>query len=411
MTQFLRKRIPVSELQLGMYVCGLDCSWFDSPFLRHRFHIRDRKQITALRGACRHVTIDLRRGADVPPLSAVSLEEPVSTLPSTAIEPATSEESLALEAEMRAAAAVHQRASGVVERLLEDVRLGRSLNLEGPREVVRELAASVLREPNALLCLSQLKSRGRYTIRHSVNASIFILTFARHLALPREVMNELGLGALLHDIGKLRVPDEILNKPGKLTKTELELARRHPHYGKQLLDGKSVGAVAVDLVYNHHERLDGSGYPRGLKGRELSLYARMLAIVDVYDAITSQRVYGDPIPTQDAMRLLYQLRSKSFDARLVEQFIQCLGVYPAGSLVEMDSGEVGVVVKVNEADRTRPVVKLLLDGAKRPLDDPPMVDLTRPFGDRAPITIEKVIAPLEWKGSLGSLWSEVPGSA
>lgn len=415
----MRKRIEVSELRIGMYVCELDCSWIDSPFLFHRFVIRQRKQIEALRRACRHVTIDPRRGVDVV-VSNVSLPEtaPEPTIdvmdmsPSPSLLPpmVAADEAvlLSLEEELGRAGEAHDKAFQVVERLFEDARLGRSLNMDQTRETVKALAASVVREPHALLCLSQLKARGPYTAQHSLNVAIFTLVFARYQGLSPEVQHDLGLGALLHDIGKLRVPDEIINKPDKLSRNEFELAKRHPHYGKRMLEKCGLGEVVLDVVYNHHERVDGSGYPRGLKGREISLYARMVGMIDVYDAVTSPRVYGDPVSSQEAMRMLYKWRMKDFGGRLVEQFIHCLGVYPAGSLVEMDSGEVALVVQVNEADRTRPVVKLLLDGDKHPLREPPLIDLTRPFGDRAPMTIERVLDPLEWKGRLEGFVEESP---
>ena len=397
----MRKRIGVDQLRLGMVVRELDRSWFESPFLRHRFTIRDRATLERLREACDWVVIDTRRGADVAPAANVRPEE-VAPQPVAA----TREEARSLARELGTASRLHQQATGVLERVLDDVRLGRGVDSVRTRRVVKGLTESLVREPSALLCLTQLKSASRYAAQHSVNVCIFTLVFARHLGLPADSLHDLGLGALLLDVGKVRVPAEILDKPGPLTPAEFALVKRHTHYGRRLLEREGMGEAVLEIVSDHHERIDGSGYPRGLKGHEIGLHARIVGLVDVYDAVTSARVYGGAVSTLEAMRMLYQWRYQQFDHRLVEKFIQCLGVYPAGSLVEMDSGEVGVVVQVNARNRTRPVVKLLLDGHKHPLPETPLVDLTRPFGDRAPMTIGKVLDPLDWHERLGEMWSE-----
>ena len=398
----MRKRIDVSQLRLGMFVCGLDRSWLDSPFLLHRFHVRNRKQLEQLRASCRQVVIDTRLGADVAPVANVEAAPTVLPRPVAA----TREEAHSLARELGTASRVHREATGVLEQVLDDARLGCGIDSERTRKVVRELTESLVREPSALLCLTQLKCASRYAAQHSVNVCIFTLVFARHLGLPKEVLHDIGLGALLLDVGKVKVPKEILDKPGKLTPAEFALVKRHTLYGRRMLEQAGMGEVVLEIVSDHHERVDGSGYPRGLKGREIGLYARIVGLVDVYDAVTSARVYGGAVSSLEAMRMLYEWRYQQFDHRLVEKFIQCLGVYPAGSLVEMDSGEVAVVVQVNAGHRTRPVVKLLLDNHKHPLPEAPLVDLTRPFGDRAPMTIGKVLDPLDWHDRLGEVWSE-----
>ncbi|GAB6042625.1 HD-GYP domain-containing protein [Endothiovibrio diazotrophicus] len=397
------RRIDVDGLRVGMFVCRLDRSWLETPFFRHRFLIRNRKQLEQLRAACRQVTIDTEQGLDLPPAANITAEE---LAPAQLLVAATEEQAHSLGRELVTAGGAHREASGVLEQVLDDVRLGRGVDTQRTRQVVKGLTESVVREPSALLCLTQLKTRSRYAAQHSVNVCIFTLVFARHLGLPGEVMHDLGLGALLLDVGKARIPVEILDKPDKLTPAEFALVKRHTLYGRRILEQHGVSDLVLEVVSDHHERIDGSGYPRGLKGKEIGLYARIVGLVDVYDAITSARVYGDPVSTLEAMRLLYQWRYQQFDHRLVEKFIQCLGVYPAGSLVEMDSGEVGVVVRVNARNRTRPVVRLLLDRSKRPLAEAPLVDLTRPMEDGASMTIGKVLDPLAWQDRLGEMWNE-----
>ena len=415
----MKKRIDVNQLTLGMFVCGIDRRWMDTPFVRHKFMVRTGKQLEQLRGHCREVTIDTSRGEDVPASGTTEAAAP-ATKPSSpaprpkrepSLVPASREETRSLERELARAASAHKEASGVLERVLDDVRLGRSIDTERSRQVVKGLTESVVRNPNALLCLTQLKDRDRYTSQHSVNVCIFTLAFARHIGIPKGKMEALGVGALLHDVGKMRVPLKVLNKPGPLTNVEFSEMKRHPEYSRELLARQSgVDPITVDVAYSHHERINGGGYPRGLKGREISLHARMVAIVDVYDAITSARVYHDPVSPLEALQRLYQWRYKDFDNRLVEKFIQCLGVYPAGSLVELESGEVGVVVEVNGESRTRPVVKLLLDRDKRPLETAALLDLSNPPSADAPPAIAKVLDPLDWQDGLGERWSRELGA-
>ena len=242
--------------------------------------------------------------------------------------------------------------------------------------------------------MSQLKNRDEYTTQHSLNVSIFSILFGRHLGLPERQMRTLGYGALLHDIGKMRVPLEILNKPGRLTDKELALLKKHPEYGRDILsEGEGIPSSVIDIVYSHHERIDGSGYPQGLMGEEISRNVYIVAIADVYDAETSDRSYRMGISPHEALSLMYGLMPQTFPSELVEEFIRCLGIYPVGSVVELDSGEVCVVMTVNRRMSLRPLLVMVLDRNKQPLPAYKMLDIEIHAQAGSDVKIKKILQP------------------
>jgi len=224
---------------------------------------------------------------------------------------------------------------------------------------------------------------------------VLTITFGRHLGLSVRQLNLAGMGGLLHDIGKLRTPLEILNKPGKLTDEEFAIMRAHPDHGREILEANpGIPAAVIDVAFTHHERLHGHGYPRGLKADEISLWSKMVAIVDVYDAITSNRIYHDGMNATEALTRMYEWRERDFDPVLLEQFTQCIGIYPIGTLVELHGGEVGIVISTNPELRLRPKVLVVLDEEKRPYYPTRVVDLAQ-FVDREEgiYAINKVLEP------------------
>lgn len=301
-----------------------------------------------------------------------------------------------LDEERGRAQALHDHARSVVAALLEAVRWGGRPDLEPAASAVRQLLASVSRNPNALLSLTRLKDPDRYTSMHSVNVCVFALAFGQQLGLGRRGLYELGLGALLHDLGKMRVPRDILDKAGPLTAAESRRMRMHPAHGRDLLAAHGdLPQAALAAVYLHHERHDGTGYPEGLSGREIPLFARVVALCDVYDALTSPRGYSAPVSELVALRTLCEGRGTAFHPRLVDTFIRCIGVYPVGSLVVLSSGEIALVTSVHPEDRSRPVVKPLFDSKQRPYRTPRSLDLHTGPRDAAgrPTTIRKVLDP------------------
>lgn len=391
----MKRKLAVDDLACGMYVCELDRPWLESPCLFQGFFIQNEDQLRDLKVGClkdcSHVFIDTLKGADLDP------HKRVRVLPAPGEE--TGEvrypRAVSVEEELGQATKARKAASDLIDKVFANVLKGETPQLPEVRRVVSDLVESVIRNPDAQMCLCQLKNRDEYTAQHSINVCVLTITFGRHLGLGRSALNLLGTGALLHDIGKLKTPLEILNKPGRLTEEEFAIMKEHPAHGRAVLSEiPGIPPEAIDVAFSHHERLHGHGYPRGLKSDEISVWSKIVAIVDVYDAITSDRVYHDGMAPTEALTKMYEWRHRDFDPELLEQFIQCIGIYPIGSLVELSSGEVGVVISINPQFRLRPKVALVLDGDKKPYFPTRIVDLAQSMEDDEPgDTILRVLEP------------------
>lgn len=374
----MKRKLDLSDLATGMYVCELDRPWLESQCLFQGFFIQSDQHLRELRSGClsdcRYIVIDTLKGADLPPQKHIRLLQQQADPKGERRYP----RSVSVEEEFDRAHHARVSARDLIDRVFADVASGDVPHLPELRKVVSDLVESVIRNPDAQMCLSQLKNRDEYTAQHSVNVCVLSIAFGRHLGLSRPALNLLGTGALLHDIGKLKTPLDILNKPGRLTDEEFRIMKEHPAHGRELLRQiPGLPPEAIDVAYNHHERLQGHGYPRGLKSGEISQWSKMVAIVDVYDAITSDRCYHDGMAPTDALTRMYEWRHRDFDPELLEQFIQCIGIYPIGSLVELSTGEVGVVISVNPRYRLRPKVSVVLDGDKNPCFPVRIVDLAQ----------------------------------
>lgn len=379
----MKKRIDVADLREGMYVSELDRPWTTTSFLFQGFEITGPDQIEQLQRACRYVFIDLTRERVLRPRAVL-----VGDVADAAVLPLNSRfagvsgkrnypsETVAVEQEIDAARVLEAQGRNLVHTIMDDVRLGHSLDAAGSRDVVSGMVQSVIRNPDALVWFTHLRKTDEYTAVHSLRVCILALTFGRHLGLAPAELNLLGIGALLHDIGKLKVSTEILNKPARLTRPEYELMKRHVPEGVSILEAtKGVPAAAIEVARNHHEHYSGSGYIMGVRGDRIGLFGLIGAVVDAYDAITSDRIYQKAVSPHEALKKLYDGRGTQFHGELVEQFIQCMGVYPIGSVVEMRSGAIGVVVTVNRTRRLRPRIALILDADKHPLSSALILDL------------------------------------
>jgi len=409
----VKKKVDVKDLQIGMYVCEVDRPWLETPFLFQGFPVNSRADIKMIQQICKYVYIDIEKGLDaqtsVP--AAVAHKRVVEEMTRTIKHPAPPKDHypirVPLKRETPVARKIHKKTRRLIDRFLEDVRLGRSIDSASAKVVVTEMAESIMRNPNALTWFTLLKKKDEYTSIHSMNVCILALAFGRHLGLSKDKLTELGVGALLHDIGKLKIPEQLLRKTEKLSKAEFELMRSHTTRGKEILEQTpGLPTSAADIAYSHHERNDGHGYPLGRNAEALSLFSKMVAIVDVYDAITSDRAYHDAISPHSALRDMYEWRESDFDGALVENFIQCLGIYPAGTLVELSSGDLGIVVEVNPLWHLRPKVLLILDPDRKRRAAPALVDLASLAADDSgrPLEIRNVLEP----GSYGvDLWEYV----
>ena len=287
-----------------------------------------------------------------------------------------SEGHIILAKEIEMARVVQREAQIVIRDIMQDVRLGKNIESDRVKRVVNNMIDSIFANQAALASLTRIKDYDEYTFVHSINVCILCLTLGRHLNFSREELEQMGIGALLHDVGKMRIPPHILNKPGKLTEEEFNEVKKHPLYTLEVLD-KSHGIPdsSKQVALQHHERYNGRGYPRGLRGDEIARFGQIAAIIDVYDAITANRVYKKAIPLHEGIRIIYQGVKEDFSQGLVEHFIQCMGIYPTGTLVLLDSEEIGIVCAVNPEKLLRPNVMLIYRDSKTRYPQPFTVDL------------------------------------
>ena len=374
------KKISTVYLQQGMYVTNLDRPWIDTPFLIQGFLIRDEEEINLLKKYCEHVFIDTDKGID----TAHFVNDPQKLKTNERLERCLVDQTKLVEyvetktasEEMPVARQAVDDASNRVVSIMESVKSGEKLDVEQVKTVVEPIVESIIRNPDALMWLTQLRQKDAYTYSHSVDNCALAIAFGRHLGLPKSDLDVLAMGLLLMDIGKMKIPVELLNKAEPLTEDEYKLVRSHVKHSVDILEkSEGIDIDIINIALTHHERFDGSGYPGGLTGAETPVYGRIAAIIDCYDAMTSQRPYSKPVSPYRALQEIYNWRNKYFQEELVEQFLQCLGVYPTGTLVEMQSGEVGIVMAQNKTRRMSPQVMLILDRNKEHFPDYLIVDL------------------------------------
>ena len=397
----MREKLDVHDLRPGMYVAELDRPWRETPFLFQGFYIESHADIEQIKRYCAHVFVDADLGAKpaAPSLNTHDGRVELEMLKRQArahYQTNAYNDASTLAQEVEPARAILREARAAIANIMEDARLGRALDAPGARRQIKAMTQSIVRNPDALMCLTQLKEKDAYTVEHSLRVCILSLAFGRHLGVPEAGLHDLGLGALLHDVGKAKIPLEILNKPGALTPEEFNIIQTHVPAGVKLLeDTHGIPRTALEVASGHHERYSGTGYARGLKGREIGNAAMITAIVDCYDAMTSDRVYKAAISSHNALKKMYTWRDRDFEGRLVEHFIQCMGIYPIGSLVELNTGHVGVVTTINRLRYLRPQVVLVLNRDKQRYGKPRTVDLLTEMRDEANQTweIKSVLEP------------------
>jgi HD-GYP domain-containing protein (c-di-GMP phosphodiesterase class II) len=358
----VKKRIPVSELRFGMYIAELDRPWTDTPFMFQGFMLSTQQQLDALKKYCSTVFVDVER----------------STAPESPSARIAYPERSPVEQEIGPAKSAYTNSRVLMRDVLSAVRIGRTLDADRLQSAVSSMTESVLRNPDALLLFSQLRAKGEYTESHALDVSIYMITFGRFLQLEPGQIEFLGYLGLLQDVGKVRLPKDLLEKRGRLSIEEFEQAKLHVNYSVEIL--RATPGLPGDLARVaalHHERQDGSGYPKGLRGNEIGMVGSIAAIVDTFDALTVKRPYAEPVSPSAAISMLYKWRGVFFDAHLVEQFIRCIGIFPVGSLVELNTGEVGVVIAQNLTRRLLPRVMVIRDAQGNPMLPHKMLDLSR----------------------------------
>lgn len=393
-------KIYTSDLEPGMFVSGLDRPWLDTPFTIQGFRLESRDQIEQLRAYCEYVMVDTMKSRQAPSVLQRKIREERKRVPA---EQLFHGRELAHYADDSEFPEERPRAEAALDALVDDlmdiygeVEEGGKVNQIQLKRSVEPLIGSISRNPDACLWVARLKQHDEYSYHKALVMAIWAVALGREFGLPRRDLRSLAMGSMLMDIGKLRVNTELLRARRPLTAEEHARVREHVLHGQQILEESGVmNQDVIDMVGCHHERHDGSGYPRGLAGDEIPPFARIAGIVDTYGALTSDRVYANAQSPTAAIKTLYAMREVKFQAELVEAFIKAIGVYPAGSLVELNTGEVGVVVAESRTRRLKPKVMMLLDADKRSVPEPRIIDLEAAPGqdDEPPLLIRKTLEP------------------
>lgn len=380
------KQIETRQLRLGMYLCELTGSWLTNPFWKTSRLLDNQQEIDVILGSkIKFATIDISKGIDVAvDLDQISKPE-VDDRPDIGVSaPKNISQQIAvpIEAEFQRAAQICARAKSAVVSMFSEVRMGKAVRIEHAASLVEDISESVNRNASALITLARLKNQDDYTYMHSVAVCALMIALAKQLDLPQNQIKEAGTAGLLHDIGKMSIDSSILNKPGKLTDAEFELVRRHPEAGHQyLLQAGGISDAALDVCLHHHERVDGTGYPYRLKGEELSLYAKMGAICDVYDAITSNRPYKAGWCPADSIKKMAGWSGTHFDVDVFKAFVKTVGIYPVGTLVRLASARLGVVVDQGAKSLLAPRVRVFFSTKSNTYLPPVLIDPSAP-GER-----------------------------
>jgi len=376
------KKIDVDKLRVGMFITELCGSWMEHPFWNTKFTLEDPADLSRIRDSgIRELWIDVSRGDDVDggisPAEVEARNE--SELLAASVGQQLPAPRVSASEELMRARKICAAARQAVESMFKEARMGRSVDTQALAPMVEEISSSVMRHPGALVSLARLKSKDDYTYMHSVAVCGLMISLARRLGLDETTTREAGLAGLVHDLGKAAVPLTVLNKPGKLTDEEFRVMRGHPGAGHaMLLEAGGAGDIALDVVLHHHEKVDGSGYPHKLAGDQLSLFAKMGAVCDVYDAITSNRPYKAGWDPSEALRKMTEWTGH-FDTEIFHAFIKCVGIYPLGSLVRLESGLLGVVAETRPDALLKPVVKTFYCTRRRQRFIPRLVDLSKPY--------------------------------
>ncbi len=397
------KLISIHQLQMGMYIHQFCGSWLDHSFWKAGFVLDSHADLQRLRSSnLSSLWIDTSKGGDLPEASATTTPDlPPTAQPATAATPRAS-----MDEEVQRALKLCAYSRKAVTAMFQEVRMGQALEMQQAEDLVLQIGQSLLRHPDALISLARLKNADDYTYMHSVAVCALMLATARQLGLSEDYIRLAGIAGLLHDVGKLTIPDSILNKPQKLSDTEFERVKLHPEAGGAILrQSPDVDALVLDVCLHHHEKADGSGYPHRLAGNQISLFAQMGAVCDVYDAVTSNRPYNRGWDPAEAIQRMSTWKGH-FDQRVFQAFVKSVGIYPVGALVRLESGRLAVVIEQNPKSLLTPKVRVFFSTRSNLPLEQNVVDLAKIHGQDRIVARE---APEDWEfKNLDRLWSGVP---
>ena len=382
------KIIPVGQLLPGMFVQSVTRQT-GSIKIKNQGWVKTQAGINNLiKAGILEVEID----PDKTLIDSVPEKAPIA-VPATKIKRDPWQKTHSAEQEMGKAKKLYDEAKTLQIKAFKDIKAGRDIDIAPFKELASGFMDSVFRNQDALACLTQMRQKDAYLLEHSINVSILMGIFAKHLGIEKNIIVELTTGALLHDIGKIKIPDEILNKPGRFTDDEFKIMKMHSLFSKEILEESGLTGIAVDIAGMHHERLDGKGYPFGKKGDEISQYVRMASIVDVYDALTAERVYKAGMEPIKAFKILKDGCPDSFDPMLLNKFIQCIGIHPVGTLVRLSSQKVGLVTESNPSTPLKPIVKTFYSAKHSRYTEIKDIDLSN---KKTLDTLESAVKPKEY---------------
>ncbi len=378
------KKITVMQIRQGMHIKKFCGSWMDHPFWRTGFVLEEVKDIELIRASSiKEVWIDCSKGIDVADgevaISEAKTDAQVDNETRLAALPEQEPTLIPASAEYARASRICRQSKRAVSSMFREARLGKAVDTSVVKELVGEISASIMRNPTALISLARIKTADDYTYMHSVAVCALMIALAKQLGLDHEQTRSAGAAGLLHDLGKSMIPPEILNKPGKLTDREFAVIKTHPEEGLKLLLGSTgVDEVALDVVLHHHEKLNGTGYPKGLKSADISLFAKMGAVCDIYDAVTSNRPYKTEWDPADSLGKMAGWTDGHLDPDVFKAFVQCVGIYPVGSLVRLESGRLGVITEQSRKSLLKPVIKVFYSTVSQARIEPHILDLSSP---------------------------------
>jgi len=397
----MKVMIDPKHLQKGMYVAELDRPWLESPFLFQGFRITNADELQQLEKICEYVFVDPEKSAIPIPknLSAIPMHSTVSRAKTSTYIKQTPAYQTSFEQEYPRAFKTYEITKENVTNIFGDIRMGRSLDVAEVKYTVTSLVDSIMRHPDALMLLSTLQDKSNQAVSHAVNVCTLSITFGRFLGFAKKELTELGMGALLHDIGETKIPKEILENFSHCTAEDIKTFQDHTTYGAAILHNtRGLPESVIAIARDHHERANGSGYPQSISSEHMDIFTMIVAIADVYDNVTTGMYGKPPVPCTETLKNIYVWRDDLFDSLLVEKFIQCLGIYPVGSIVELNTGEVGIVINNSPETRLFPKVLLVRNREKRPIDPPKIInlDIFRTEDSKHQYEISRVVQPKDY---------------